>query len=96
MALSFRMHGAWVGRHAFGGTVKCRRSNPLDEGGMTFISLPEVGSEGFRAFARAVRLACSRAPAEAGFEQHEKRWAELLDILERDPRNVAGVYGGPG
>lgn len=64
---------------------------PLDEGGMTFVSLSQVGSDGFRAFARAARLACSRAATEEGFEHHRARWAELLHILERDPRYAAGV-----
>jgi hypothetical protein len=59
---------------------------PLDEGGMTFISLTDTGVDGFRAFVRAAKQACSRAAAEEGFAQHRKQWTELLEILERDPR----------
>lgn len=63
---------------------------PLDEGGMTFISLTDTGVEGFRAFVRAAKQACSRAATEEGFAQHRKQWADLLDILERDPRCPVG------
>lgn len=62
---------------------------PLDAGGMTFISLSEAGVDGFRAFVRAAKQACSLAAVEDGYAQHSKHWVELLHILECDPRYAA-------
>jgi hypothetical protein len=81
-------------RHAFNeGDEKFAQEiyEPLDAGGMTFISVAEAGVDGFRAFVRAARQACSRAATEDGYAQHSKWWGDLLCLLERDPRYAAGL-----
>lgn len=60
---------------------------PLDEGGMTFITLKELSREQFQSFERAVdfasieyRVACTG--------EHNSAWHELTKRLAKDPRSL--------
>ncbi len=67
---------------------------PIDEGGMNFISLAEQDIEGFMVFYQAINLAYeeSRKLGYCGnldkqfFEMVMNTWKELLDLLKADPR----------
>jgi hypothetical protein len=60
---------------------------PLDEGGMTFISAADLGDDKFQTFVRAVRRAYAMSAQEASFHDHKDRWIELIKILDKDQRS---------
>ncbi|MBU0600798.1 MAG: hypothetical protein KKD25_00135 [Gammaproteobacteria bacterium] len=59
---------------------------PLDEGGMTFISAVELDEHSYPIFAETVRRACATSRGAASFSRFEARWKEFLEIIEQDPR----------
>lgn len=61
---------------------------PLDEGGMTFISLIGLNEKGFQAFAHATAQAYSQDSQEGAISKYKSRWNELLAVLADDPRYV--------
>ncbi|WP_339385769.1 hypothetical protein [Burkholderia sp. Ac-20379] len=60
---------------------------PLDEGGMTFISAIDLDQESYCVFSDAVHRAYKDSMREASFPLHESRWIDLLGIVENDPRS---------
>lgn len=60
--------------------------SPVDEGGMSFISLKEQSDEGFKAFLRATSLALEHDEREQAFSARKKSWEELVMMLRADPR----------
>jgi hypothetical protein len=60
--------------------------SPLDDGGMTFISLKDQEVKAFRAFCNATERAYSEASNEEGFPRYEDMWRTLLEMLKSDPR----------
>jgi hypothetical protein len=60
---------------------------PLDEGGMTFISAADLDQAGYKAFAGAVKRAYEASIPEPSFPRHKDRWLELLGMIERDSRS---------
>lgn len=60
---------------------------PLDEGGMTFISTTELCKAEFQAFERAVKRAYAISMQDASFQDYKERWIELIKILDKDPRS---------
>jgi hypothetical protein len=60
--------------------------DPLDTGGMTFISLIEQEAVGFNAFVRTSKRAYHKATIEETFWKRKELWDELLNMLKADPR----------
>ncbi len=63
---------------------------PMDEGGMTFISLIDCSGDGFCSFFNAVLLAKKKAEDVEGYLFHAAQWEELLSSLRSDPRYAEG------
>jgi len=59
---------------------------PLDEGGMTYISVADKGEEVFRSFGNAVMRAYSTSKSEVSFSSYKERWLELISLIKSDPR----------
>lgn len=59
---------------------------PHDEEGMPFISLKEVGVEGFRVFVSAAQRANFAAQKDDNYSELQKIWTELFDFLSEDAR----------
>lgn len=59
---------------------------PLDEGGMMYISLLETGSDGFNAFVRAADRARSTARSDGTLKKFHTVWEELFSALSADDR----------
>lgn len=66
--------------------ISARVFEPLDEGGMTFISAADVDASAYQVFARAVRRAYERAMLEESFSKHQTSWLDLVRMIELDPR----------
>lgn len=64
---------------------------PLDEGGMTFISAVELDELSYPVFAETVWRAYVASKGTASFSRFEARWKELLEIIEQDPRCKANT-----
>ncbi|QWT22147.1 hypothetical protein KPL74_09080 [Bacillus sp. NP157] len=60
--------------------------DPLDQGGMTYISLADLSQEKFNAFVRAVRRAYSLAASDGSYHKFTVAWEELLAKLRADTR----------
>jgi hypothetical protein len=59
---------------------------PLDEGGMTFISLEALDGESYRCFVEATKRAESKASTDASFPKRSALWRQLYDMLLVDVR----------
>lgn len=59
---------------------------PVDEGGLAYISLKEQNTEGFNAFVRAAQSAYRIVSEQFDAAQRSAMWDELLHALEADPR----------
>lgn len=60
--------------------------SPVDDGGMSFISLKEQGADGFNAFFRAASIAYESEIGERPLSPHKSSWDELMMTLRDDPR----------
>ncbi|GGY53678.1 hypothetical protein [Pseudoduganella albidiflava] len=60
--------------------------SPVDDGGMSFISLVEQCAERFNAFVRAASIAYENEIKEQPFSARRNSWDELLTALRSDPR----------
>jgi hypothetical protein len=65
--------------------------SPLDDGGMTFISLKTQNGEGFRAFCRAVDRAYKKEASEESFHKYNDIWQTLMESLKSDSRHTEAV-----
>jgi hypothetical protein len=59
---------------------------PLDDGGMTFLSLDAFDSEFYCIFVEATKQAELKASTDASFSTRSALWRQLYDILEGDER----------
>lgn len=59
---------------------------PIDEGGMSFISMKDQGGEGFKAFLRATTLAFEQENKESPRSVHRAAWESLVQALQSDAR----------
>lgn len=59
---------------------------PLDEGGMTFLSLEALDDEAYRIFVEATKQAELKASTDASFSTRSALWRQLHDMLQRDAR----------
>ena len=59
---------------------------PMDEGGMTFISVSDKDPEVLVAFGNAVMRAYLASQNEASFPSYKERWLELIGLIKSDPR----------
>lgn len=60
--------------------------SPVDDGGLSFISLEEQDSDGFNAFVRAASSAYEQELKAQPLSSHRFSWEELMKALESDPR----------
>jgi hypothetical protein len=60
--------------------------SPVDDGGMSFISLREQNSDGFNAFVRAASIAYEREIGQQALSYYRHSWDELMTALRSDPR----------
>lgn len=60
--------------------------SPVDEGGMSFISLKEQNDDGFNAFLRAASIAYEIELKEQPLSAHRSSWDELIMVLRSDSR----------
>jgi len=60
--------------------------SPVDDGGMSFISLKEQDSDGFNVFVRAALIAYESEISEHPLSSHRSSWDELMTALRSDPR----------
>lgn len=61
---------------------------PLDKGGMTFLSLEALDGQSFRFFLEATKQAEGRALSDASYLERSALWRQLSDLLEKDARLV--------
>lgn len=61
---------------------------PLDEGGMTFLSLEGLDGESFRFFLEATNQAEAKASTDASYAERSTLWRQLSDVLWKDARLV--------
>lgn len=59
---------------------------PLDDGGMTFLSLEALDGESYRFFVEAAKRAELIASTNASFSTRSKLWRQLHDMLQGDAR----------
>lgn len=59
---------------------------PVDEGGMTFLSLEGLDSESFHFFLEATKQAEAKASADASYPKRSRLWRQLSDALWKDAR----------
>jgi hypothetical protein len=59
---------------------------PLDDGGMTFISLEALDDESYRIFVEATKQAELKASTDASFSTRSVLWRPLREMLQRDAR----------
>ncbi len=59
---------------------------PLDDGGMTFLSLEALDGESYRIFVEATKQAEFKASTNASFSTRATLWRQLHDMLQRDAR----------
>ena len=67
--------------------------SPVDDGGMSFISLKEQNSDGFNAFVRAALIAYESEISEQPLSSHRSSWDELMTALRSDPRTENSSNG---
>ncbi len=60
--------------------------SPIDDGGMSFISLKEQSTDAFNAFFRAASLSYERELSEQERSARKSSWDELMMVLRSDPR----------
>jgi hypothetical protein len=60
--------------------------NPVDEGGMSFITLVEQSEDGFIAFFQAATTAYQNELQERPLSARRGAWEELMQALRSDPR----------
>jgi hypothetical protein len=60
--------------------------SPVDDGGMSFISLKEQSPDGFNAFFRAALIAYESETGEQPLSSYRSSWDELMTALRSDPR----------
>lgn len=60
--------------------------SPVDDGGLSFISLTEQSDNGFNAFVRAASIAYESELKERPKPERWKCWDELMRTLRADPR----------
>jgi len=82
--LAEKIRAAFLPEHE---SIKSAVFEPLDEGGMTFISAADLESKEFQAFARAVKDASVTAMVEPIAEPRRDYWMELCKLLEKDSRS---------
>lgn len=63
---------------------------PMDQGGMTYISLADLSQGKFNSFVRAVMRAHSLAASEESYHKFSAVWEELLAKLKVDSRCLDG------
>lgn len=68
------------------GAIAAMVYEPLDEGGMSFISAADLDAVSYKAFAQAVKRAYEISTKEPSFPAHKDRWIELLRMIDGDPR----------
>ncbi|NIA55064.1 hypothetical protein HAV22_15615 [Massilia sp. TW-1] len=61
---------------------------PLDDGGMTFLSLEALDGESFRDFLEATKQAEAKASTDASYPERSALWRQLSDVLCKDTRLV--------
>lgn len=61
---------------------------PLDEGGLTFLSLEPLDGESFRIFLEATKQAEAKASTDASYPKQSALWHQLSDVLKKDARLV--------
>lgn len=61
---------------------------PLDEGGMTFISLEALDRESYCFFVEAITKAEVKASTDVSYPKRSTLWRQLSDILRQDVRLV--------
>lgn len=66
--------------------VRDQLYSPVDEGGLSFISLTEQGRDGFNAFARAASIAYDGELKEQPLSMHRQSWDALMTALRADTR----------
>jgi hypothetical protein len=59
---------------------------PLDDGGMTFISAADIDAHSYHVFSRAIRRAHEKAMLEESFPKHQTAWLDLIRMTDHDPR----------
>ncbi|MFC0133259.1 hypothetical protein CR105_06830 [Massilia eurypsychrophila] len=67
-------------------TVLTAAYEPLDDGGMMFISLEALDGESYRIFVEATKQAALKAATDASFSTRSALWRQLHDMLQRDAR----------
>ena len=60
--------------------------SPVDDGGMSFISLKEQNDDGFNAFFRAASIVYESELREQPLSARRSSWDELMMALRSDPR----------
>ena len=69
-------------------SVTSKAYQPMDEGGMTFITLAQLDPSEFAEFLNAVRSSFEAERKAARSDAHLTAWAELLALLQEDARYV--------
>ncbi len=59
---------------------------PVDDGGMTFLSLEALDGVSYCIFVEATEQAELKASTDASFSTRSTLWRQLLDMLQRDAR----------
>ena len=59
---------------------------PLDDGGMTFLSLEALDGESYRIFVEATIQAELKVSTDASFSARSELWRQLYDMLQTDAR----------
>lgn len=66
--------------------VRAAIYSPVDEGGMSFISLKEQSTDGFNAFLQAAALGLESDLREQPLSARKNSWDALMAMLRADPR----------